>query len=360
MNGTRSREKNDVRPAWRLDLRTVGWVEPSSSSPIGFFSTLAGISFPNESQVLMYFVLHQTSVSLSVRDAPKPTDPFQLIAVLADSNTGRVIMQQAWPTTGNSTSMIKPLESGGYVVVAHDKVMFLDASFQVLHASNLLIFGGTPLEGYSVYPARDGPLVVLQHAYQNTVASQAIDTNTFQVVDRWDEDHLSSVAVSESVIVETNEQSRLLRVRKIGGTSFTIDLAALQGLSSPAFLSDRVIAVRSGNGLACVDLLGRGLWKFDYAVKERLHILATSQNGQYIGAYLTDIRASFFDTFHSKSKVLIYDANSQKISCAIRFLHEPKHHFAFALSPNGRQLGESKGKVMLGLVQKSNSARNLL
>ena len=326
-----------AKPVWTVD---TSYLRPSFAlrssareSRFAFFD----IQFsPDGQQLLVSFVQYESQKELATRDGRQTTT--RLSTFFWDTQNGRLTKSLDWPVNTGSPSWIRPLATGGYVVLTQNKLQILDLSLRVLRERQVEV----EMPGGNLIAASQGPYLLFSSSRLWPPRVQVFDNRSLSIVEDMQMEGIQDITDEQLLSVD----KKALKVKRIGGQWNRIR-AALPGdtIRMARFLGEHVIAVSGSQCWATIHDSGAEGVSVCYSGPDLIASMKASTHAERIAVLVcqkpTGLTAAF-DLGGGACRVIAYDKQ-------VSLLVLPIPHFGlsyFSISPDGKQLACLFGKQL--------------
>jgi hypothetical protein len=177
-------------PLWKLDVRALGYVTYGVHDPISSQGPLGQFSFAEQDRIIVTFVSHSLSDTLSRRDQPN-LPGFRLHALFISAKTGQLLSTQEWPTPSLRSGII-PATRGNFLVVTPDKLILYSPDLRFLKELDIPVAREAPKDDWQLLRSPGGKFLLIDYEVASSekllcfeVRDELVDSENLQLVQAW-------------------------------------------------------------------------------------------------------------------------------------------------------------------------------
>jgi len=339
----RGAPQNQPKPMWSIKLDAVPesnrkYFHGKPNSPDDW-----GLSFLDETRLVVHYVTHSAGGGLSSRGVPGETEPLQMHVRVLDANSGIEKSRVDLPThTDESMLLVNNKEQ---ILARTGGVLRLyDLDFSVLRERALP--HKAPYDQWQLAISPSGKTLLIAYYRPSISEIEILDSSNFRILAKWTDSYLGdSFSISDTGVVRPDADQRNILMRSFGEGDWQVlaGRPTISCINRPTFVTDSVVLA----GCREVFLLGidgKLLMKDDFG--EHVHVgrIAVSQEGNAAVLAIAKTKESFFDVPGRLiwAKLAIYDISSKSRKSTLNRNPSSKvgdeFVYDFAISPDGRKL----------------------
>jgi hypothetical protein len=207
VNGTVSK----VKPLWVADLKPLGF-RKFRRGFVNDYGSMSSIAFSKDRVAVEFDTFNRERASTpNAAVLPNP-QPFRLIVVFLDADTGKQSAIRSWPAAALDPDVVYSTYGGRFLVHLHEvkqgegvgpsTLILLSQTFEELKRLQLALAGRLRHEWWEVETSPDGRVLLLCHVQEGVEEDQLLNPDTFERQAVWKDVHTggaSSVASHEMI-----------------------------------------------------------------------------------------------------------------------------------------------------------------
>lgn len=357
---------------WELNVRALGYV-PYTVYDIGNRrGALGQFSFTEDDRIVVTFVSHTLSDTLSRRDQPD-TSGLQLHALFVNAKTGEVGTKQEWSTPSRRSGVIEA-PGGNFLVVRPDKLILYSPALQILKELEIPVTREAPKDDWQLLRSPGGKFLLIDYELASSdkllcfeVRDELINLENLQVTHSWSQ--FGRVAwenipgpclapsehpqiqfwsgVSDDGFLLTTDSAGAPAIGQLNSTFHVLCSHTNSNCRGGSFINNQTVLVspppHTGRPVALISTKGEILPIYELGQREILRSVARSARGERFaisverskgGSELLGIAPDW-----SEEKIMIYDIPSHKWICTLDAKKQGITKISeLALSPDGSLL----------------------
>jgi len=343
--GLRGQESG--KPLWTTNLQPFSYASRPNPHYIGGkpyingkFADI-GVIFRSADEVICYFVTKATGGQLEQRSELETSGPFKLQIISFAASSGGLKFAKDLPAHAGVTSVM--VNSEGRLVVRTADFLRLYSTDFASYAERLL--PSAWLRGWVVRPSPSGKTLGLRYSSYPSEQFEILDSTSLSAMRSPQKDHLLPFfSISETGIVQPNRDRKGLLIR--GFDSVWRSLPGSESLAcisnNPVFINESQLLNACGQELVLLSTSGEVLFRDRVDKNEHLEeLVSVTPDGHFFAVSAMRTKGGFMDYTkikRSRTRILVYDATSQKRISSVLVDPIPQKDYDFALAPDGSKL----------------------
>lgn len=176
-------------PLWAIDVRALGYIPPTIHEGGPFPApAVQPVCFVDDKDIVVAFIVRRSRGPLPRRGEITQL-PLWLRALFIDSQTGKLLNQQEWPTASDR-ARIAPVQGAGFVVITPDLLTLYSTGLRKVKelSLNLSTDPRLDIESFNPQTSPSGRYLLLQYESRNGVQEgyEWIDLQKLRILRQWD------------------------------------------------------------------------------------------------------------------------------------------------------------------------------